>query len=266
FAVIELSAYHSIVEECGPPPETLKIILFTAEREGADEEDGHRIFHLENYEPSSGAAYAEFRHASRRVRLPGPGKHQAVNALAIYAALLELGINPESALTGLEKFHGVWRRFDPAGINRNGVRFFDDYAHNVEKIISCLKAGRELSAGKIIAFFQPHGYGPLGFMREELFQALEAELQEDDRFILLPVYYAGGTSSFKPQSSEVAADWKSRGKRHYQYLASRRDAPELIRSEARKGDIVLIMGARDNSLSDWAVELAGEHDNRKGNE
>ena len=266
FAVIELSAYRSIVAACGNLPEPLKIILFTAEREGPDEEDGHRIFHLNNYGSSSGAAYAEFRHAARRIRLPGPGKHQAVNALAIYAALLELGTEPDSALTGLEKFHGVWRRFDPAGTDRNGVRFFDDYAHNVEKIISCLKAGRELTEGKIIAFFQPHGYGPLGFMREELFQALEAELQEDDRFILLPVYYAGGTSSFQPQSSEVAADWQSRGKRHYQYLASRRDARELVRSEARKGDIVLVMGARDNSLSAWAAELAGEQDNRKGNE
>ena len=117
----------------------------------------------------------------------------------------------------------------------------------------------------MIAFFQPHGYAPLGFMREELFQALEADLQPDDRFILLPVYYAGGTSSFRPESSEVASDWQSRGKRHYLYMKNRKDALELVRSEARKGDIVLVMGARDNSLSSWAAELARDQDDPKEN-
>ena len=78
----------------------------------------------------------------------------------------------------------------------------------------------------------------------------------DLRYRLLPVYYAGGTSSFKPQSSEVAADWKQRGRKDYRYLADRSAAAELVRSEAGNGDVVLVMGARDNSLSAWAAELA----------
>ena len=245
-----------MVRQCGNLPEHLKVLLFTADSGTSEEEDGHRLYRLKTYESSHGAAWAEIRNASRKIRLPGPGRHQAVNALALYAELLELGFEETAVLDALEKFHGVWRRFDWAGTNRNGVRFYDDYAHNVEKIISCLKAGREVSEGRLIAIFQPHGFAPLGFMREELFQALEENLTDDDRFILLPVYYAGGTSSFQPQSAEVAADWKSRGKKHYEYAAARADAEEWVRTHARKGDVVLVMGARDNSLSFWAEELA----------
>ena len=256
FAVIELAAYRLILDQCGTLPANLKIILFTADREGPDTEDGHKVYHLADYRSGKDGASAEFRHAARRIALPGPGLHQAVNALALYAELLELGMEEEAVLAALENFHGVWRRFDPAGTSRNGVRFFDDYAHNAEKIISCLKAGQELTGGRVIAIFQPHGFAPLGFMREELFCQLEQQLRPDDIFCLLPVYYAGGTASFKPQSSEVAADWKSRGSGHYEYLSGRADALRLVRENARKGDVVLIMGARDNSLSSWAQELA----------
>lgn len=259
FAVIELEAYGEIVRQCALPGR-VKILLFTGEPEGPDSIDGHPLYHLESYRVADGTAYARIRGAGREIRLPGPGRHQALNALALYAELKELGLGTEEALAALEKFHGVWRRFDPAGINRKGVRFFDDYAHNVEKIISCMNAGRELAGRRLILFFQPHGFAPLGFMREELFRALENDLHDDDIFVLLPVYYAGGTSSFKPQSSEVAADWKQRGKKDYRYLDDRSAALELVRSEAENGDVVLIMGARDNSLSAWAAELAEKSD------
>ncbi len=259
FAVIELEAYREIIAQCALPGR-VKILLFTGEPDGPDTVDGHPLYHLENYGVTDGAAYARIRGTGRDIRLPGPGRHQALNALALYAELQELGIGTEEALAALEKFHGVWRRFDPAGTSRKGVRFFDDYAHNVEKIISCLNAGRELAGRRLILLFQPHGFAPLGFMREELFQALEQNLHDNDIFGLLPVYYAGGTSSFKPQSSEVAADWKQRGGKDYRYLADRAAAAELVRSEAGKGDVVLVMGARDNSLSAWAAELAKRSD------
>ena len=260
FAVVELDAWREILTHYGKLPNELKIVLFSLDREAPDQFDGHPVFRLRNYSSAHGEASAEIAGAPKKIRLPGPGLHQAANALALYAELLALGIEPGAALSALGKFHGVWRRFDPAGTNRNGVRFFDDYAHNVEKIASCLRAGREAGSGRVIAFFQPHGFAPLGFMREELLTALEKELRPDDIFGLLPVYYAGGTSSFKPTSEEVAADWKARGKRDYRLLPDRTAALDLVRTEARSGDVVLVMGARDNSLSAWAAELAKRSD------
>lgn len=260
FAVIERNACLEIIRHFGKLPDKLKILLFSLEEDAPATQDGHPVFRLAEYESGRGGAFARFCGAGRKIRLPGPGRHQAANALALYAELLELGITPGDALDALEKFHGVWRRFDPAGKNRRGVLFFDDYAHNVEKIVSCLKAGRELASRRLIAIFQPHGFHPLGFMRDELFRTLEKELSAEDIFAFLPVYYAGGTSSFKPTSDEVAEQYRHQGKRHYESLPDRAAALALVRREARNGDVVLVMGARDNSLSGWTVELAHESD------
>ena len=95
------------------------------------------------------------------------------------------------------------------------------------------------------------------FMRDELFKALRQELKSNDIFVLLPVYYAGGTSSFSPTSEEVFADYRDRGLANCVYCPDRQTAVAMIREQAGKDDVVLIMGARDNSLSDWAVEIAG---------
>ena len=105
--------------------------------------------------------------------------------------------------------------------------------------------------------FQPHGYGPFGFMRPELFPALEKVLKKDDVFAFLPVYYAGGTTSFRPKAEEVAAEYDARhpGGR-YRFFATRAEAAEFLRPLGAS-DAAVVMGARDNSLSDWAKELAG---------
>lgn len=255
-AVVEEEAYQAILSHSGPLPEALQKVIFSMKSEGPETQDGLKVFRLEKYESGHEGSFAVIRGAPRRLRLPGPGVHNAANALALYAELVTLGFEAPAVLDALESFHGVWRRFDPAGKNSKGVLFFDDYAHNVEKIVSCIRAGRELSSGRIIALFQPHGYGPLGFMREELFKALEETLGKEDVFALLPVYYAGGTSSFKPSSDEVIRQYRETGRHRYLAPANRDEALAYVRDHARAGDVVLVMGARDNSLSPWTRFLA----------
>ena len=95
-------------------------------------------------------------------------------------------------------------------------------------------------------------------MRQELFHALEQFLNPDDRFAMLPVYYAGGTASFTPTSEEVIQEYNSTsaGKSNcYSYLQNREDGRQWLYRNAAEGDVVLIMGARDNSLSSWAKEI-----------
>jgi UDP-N-acetylmuramate--alanine ligase len=191
-----------------------------------------------------------------KIKLPLPGKHNAANALAILAAGNLLGVKAENLLKPIADFQGVWRRTDYHGEMPSGAVVYDDYAHNPEKIASCINAIRETVSGRVIALFQPHGFGPLGFMREELFTAVQASLDAQDIFALMPVFYAGGTSSFKPTSTEVAADYKSRGGAQYQDFTDRKAATEFLQENAGPNDVVLIMGARDNSLSDWAAELS----------
>jgi UDP-N-acetylmuramate--alanine ligase len=168
-----------------------------------------------------------------------------------------LKLKGDASLKALERFDGIFRRTDFAGHTPQGAMVFDDYAHNPEKIISCLDTMREIGGGRVLAVFQPHGFGPLGFMRDALFTNLEETLSADDKFILLEPYYAGGTTSFKPTSAEVMSDWQSRAARKENYLtfANRETLSSWLLANARQGDIIVIMGARDNSLSDYALAL-----------
>ena len=136
-----------------------------------------------------------------------------------------------------------------------GAAVYDDYAHNPEKIVSCIRAAQEITSGRVFAVFQPHGFGPLGFMRDVLFKKLEKVLGREDEFILLSPFYAGGTSSFKPTSEEVSTDYKRKGNKKYSCCVSRLELTEYLWTNAQSNDIILIMGARDNSLSDYAKSL-----------
>jgi UDP-N-acetylmuramate--alanine ligase len=114
---------------------------------------------------------------------------------------------------------------------------------------------------QIFTIFQPHGFGPLGFFRDELFNTLEETLKEGDTFFMLPPFYAGGTSSFKPTSQEVIADWKSRSAapERYHFADDRDMVRQMLLEKTLPGDLIVIMGARDNSLSLYARSFCREH-------
>jgi UDP-N-acetylmuramate--alanine ligase len=202
---------------------------------------------------------AEFADGSRVV-MPQPGEHNALNALAIYALLRMIGFDGGDVTEALERFDGVWRRFNLAGITPSGAKVYDDYAHNPEKIAAALKTAIGIADNRVYAVFQPHGYAPLAFMREALFRCVDPLLRREDRFIMLEPYYAGGTSSFKPTSAEVVADYRSmaRNKRHYLHFADRETLTDFLLLQSKPGDAIIIMGARDNSLSDYAVSLTAK--------
>lgn len=187
--------------------------------------------------------------------LPAPGIHTAANALAMVGMFDMLQQPQEKILPQVGNFSGVWRRGDYAGTYKSGAKIYDDYAHNVEKIVAGFSALREIISGKLIIIFQPHGFGPLGFMRDELLKALELNLNDNDIFGMLPPYYAGGTSSFKPTAKEVIDDYRSSGTKHYHYFSHRAAVAKFLDKHATAQDCIIIMGARDNSLSSWATEL-----------
>jgi UDP-N-acetylmuramate--alanine ligase len=229
----------------------LQVRVFT---DGPAEYHNVSAWGLSDYSCSSTGATAVINDGER-IALPMPGRHNAMNALAIAAMMDMLGIDKERIVAALPMFKGVWRRNDYAGRMTAGARVYDDYAHNVEKIASCIAASVENTDGKIFAVFQPHGFGPLGFMREELLPALEKVLRPQDTFIFLPPYYAGGTSSFKPTTQEVVDDYKQRSQKRFLCFSNRIQAEQFLNAATTNDDVVLIMGARDNSLSDWAKQL-----------
>ncbi|MBR7121672.1 MAG: hypothetical protein IKC94_05475 [Lentisphaeria bacterium] len=192
-------------------------------------------------------------------KLPASGRHVALNVLAIRALCAMLGFEDRAVRAALEKFDGVWRRNDYLGMTPAGTMVFDDYAHNPEKIISCLSGMRETVSGRLLAVFQPHGYKPFGFMAGTLFEKLDVFLHEDDRFILLEPFYAGGTSSFSPHAADVCAKWREKSAlpERFMVMPDRETLKKFILENGGKNDIAVIMGARDNSLNLFAAELTG---------
>jgi UDP-N-acetylmuramate--alanine ligase len=186
------------------------------------------------------------------VRLAVPGRHNAANALAALAAARAAGVSLDSAAESLSGFAGLRRRFDLVG-SRGEVTVIDDFGHNPDKIAATL-ATCHAFPGRLLLFFQPHGYGPLRSMRKELVAAFAEGMAGEDVLILCdPVYY-GGTVERTVTSADIVADVRAAG-RLAEHIPDRAEAGRRLAALARPGDRILVMGARDDTLSQFAAEV-----------
>lgn len=185
-----------------------------------------------------------------RFTIPWPGRHTALNALAAIAACREAGVALGEMAAPLATFSGVERRFITLG-TIGDIEVIDDFAHNPDKLSAAITAGRSRldgGPGRILAIFQPHGFGPTRFLRADLVAALAAALEPSDIIWLPEIFYAGGTVARAISSADLAADLAALG-RDARFIAARDELPHLVAGAARPGDVVLVMGARDPSLS-----------------
>ena len=197
-----------------------------------------------------------FRANGIPVRLQVPGRHNVENALAALAAAETAGVPLAEAAGALAGFIGLRRRFELVG-EAGGIKVIDDFGHNPDKIAATLRTLHAFP-GRLLVFFQPHGYGPLRTMGAELTDTFARELGPDDVLLMPdPVYY-GGTTDKSVGSGAIAAAIVARG-RNAEHLE---DAPpERERSTARllalarPGDRIVIMGARDDTLTLFAEDL-----------
>ncbi|MBI3637110.1 MAG: hypothetical protein HY216_13020 [Candidatus Rokubacteria bacterium] len=177
--------------------------------------------------------------------LPQPGLHTLENAAAATMVALELGLEPVTIARALARFPGVTRRFEVVGLTPSGIRVVDDYAHNGEKLRAAITAA-QAGGTRVVAVFQPHGFGPARFLRAELAELLPRTLRSQDRFCYAEIFYAGGTVAKDISSAMLAGDLPAALR--CGYAADHRAAREWVAAEAWDGDTVLIMGARDPDL------------------
>ncbi|ANF55101.1 UDP-N-acetylmuramate--alanine ligase [Brevundimonas naejangsanensis] len=190
--------------------------------------------------------------AARSVTLTVPGAHNVANALAALGAVRALGVGLDQAVAALETFSGIRRRLEVVG-TQGGVTVIDDFAHNPDKIAATLKTLHAFD-GRLLILFQPHGFGPLKLMQQEFIEGFAGLMRHDDVLLMPePVYY-GGTTDRSVGSEDIAAGVRAAGRRA-QALATRADCGDRIVDMARPGDRVVVMGARDDSLSTFAAEL-----------
>jgi len=191
----------------------------------------------------------DFTVNSIRISLGVPGRHNAANALAALAAAEAAGVPLAEGAAALACFTGLKRRLDLVG-SRHGVTVIDDFGHNPDKIGATLDTLHAFP-GRLLVMFQPHGYGPLKLMGKELAETFRTKLGPGDRLFLPDPAYYGGTVDRSKGSDSLA---KAIGPRA-EYRAERAAIGSRLLAEARSGDRILIMGARDDTLSSFAAEL-----------
>ncbi|MBJ7319852.1 MAG: UDP-N-acetylmuramate--alanine ligase [Brevundimonas sp.] len=190
-----------------------------------------------------------------------PGAHNVANALAALGAVKALDVPTGQAVKALETFAGIRRRMEVVG-TVNDITVIDDFAHNPDKIAATLKTLHAFD-GRLLILFQPHGFGPLKLMRQEFIDGFAGLMRETDVLLMPePVYY-GGTTDRSVGSEDIAAGVRAAG-RQAQALPTRADCGDRIIEIAQPGDRIIVMGARDDTLSSFAVDLLGRLDQSAG--
>jgi UDP-N-acetylmuramate--alanine ligase len=188
----------------------------------------------------------------RSVTLNVPGAHNVANALAALGAVRALGVPTDQAVAALETFAGIRRRMEVVG-SANGITVLDDFAHNPDKIAATLKTLHAFP-GRLLILFQPHGFGPLKLMKDDFIDGFVGLMRKEDVLLMPePVYY-GGTTDRSVGSDDIASGVRAAG-RQAEALADRAACGDRIVELARPGDRIVVMGARDDTLSTFAAEL-----------
>jgi UDP-N-acetylmuramate--alanine ligase len=184
-----------------------------------------------------------------------PGRHNMENALAATAVASQLGVELNTSAEALMHYQGIYRRHQVLG-NKNGVWLIDDYAHNPVKCAAAIKACQPL-APKVIAWFQPHGYGPTKFLRNDFVKEIGTALRQQDEIWMSEIFYAGGTTEKSISARDLIEDLKANGK-NANFVENRNELLNEIRSHLTGDCVLLLMGARDPSLELFAASVWDE--------
>jgi UDP-N-acetylmuramate--alanine ligase len=189
------------------------------------------------------------------VNLNVPGRHNVSNALAALAAALAVGIPLEEAVKALEGFKGVRRRLEVVG-RAAGITVIDDFAHNPDKIAATLDTLHDFP-GRLLVMFQPHGFSPLTKMKGEFVAGFAQGLREDDVLVMPEPVYFGGTTTRDVTSEDIVQGVRAAGRSAFAFADRSACGVKLVEL-ARPGDRIVVMGARDDTLTQFARELLAE--------
>jgi UDP-N-acetylmuramate--alanine ligase len=192
-----------------------------------------------------------------RLEVPQPGEHNARNAWCAAELCWRLGYEPGRVAAALADFGGIHRRLERAGDAGDAVAVYDDYAHNPAKIAAAWEAVREAAGGgRVLGVWRPHGYGPLKAMMGLLEETFAGCMAAGDKLWVLPVFDAGGTADRSVSSEDLLARLVGRGVAAEGLPDVGEDSAARVAAAARKGDAVLVMGARDPHLPRFAADVA----------
>ena len=227
---------------CADDPETARIALGTsAITYGQSPKATLRIIDLKGSRSGIEFDVARDGILLGRVQLSVPGTHNALNACAVIALALELGVPFSACASGLSNFGGVRRRFEPRG-EAGGVVFVDDYAHLPTEIGAALSAARDGDWGRVVAVFQPHRYS-----RTQSLWAEYADAFLGADVLVLTGIYAAGEAPREGVSGRLIVDsvTAAHPEQSIRYVEDRDELAGVLAEELRDGDLCLTLGAGD---------------------
>lgn len=180
------------------------------------------------------------------------GKHNMENALAAAAIAAQTGVKLTTSAESLNKYEGIYRRAQVLG-NKNGVWVIDDFAHNPVKCAAAIRACQPI-APKVVAWFQPHGYGPTRFLRNDFVHEIAHALRPEDEIWMSEIFYAGGTAVKDISANDLINDLKALNKPAF-FIENRDEFLNTVRPHLTNNCVLLLMGARDPSLEQFAKDV-----------
>lgn len=180
------------------------------------------------------------------------GKHNMENAVAASCVANQLGVGLEQCAEALRSYEGIYRRHQVLG-NKKGTWVIDDYAHNPAKCAASI-AACQLISPRVIAWFQPHGYGPTRFLRHDFVKEIAGVLRPSDEIWMSEIFYAGGTAVKDISANDLVNDLSSLGCNAY-FVEDRNNFLDQVRSHLSVECVLLLMGARDPGLEQFGKEI-----------
>ncbi len=238
--------------------------LFIVNRSNAlAKEISQDVKHDFSVDPGSGAGYiaGDFDQQGLTIRfsinnvpfsIDTVGKHNMENALAAVAVANQLGVDLETCSAALKNYEGIYRRHQLLG-KKNGIYVIDDYAHNPVKCAASIDACQHI-AKKVVAWFQPHGYGPTRFLKNDFIHEIASVLRPEDEIWMSEIFYAGGTAVKDISANDLIKEIKALGKNAY-FVEDRNAFLETARPHLKDECVLLLMGARDPGLEAFSQSV-----------
>jgi UDP-N-acetylmuramate--alanine ligase len=159
------------------------------------------------------------------------------------------GVPLNLAADALKTYEGIYRRHQLLGY-KSGVWVIDDYAHNPAKCAASIEACQPI-APKVVAWFQPHGYGPTKFLRHDFVEEIARVLRPQDEIWMSEIFYAGGTAVKDISAADLINDLNIKGCKAY-FVEDRNQFLTAVRPHLTEHAVLLLMGARDPGLEQFA--------------
>ena len=210
---------------------------------GRHEESDFRIVRIQTLSGNGQRPYSRFtvEYRGRSLgdfHLRVPGVHNILNATAAIAVGIGLDIEVDRIREALDGFRGVDRRFELKG-TANGISVIDDYGHHPTEIRATLAAARQCGFERIHVVFQPHRYS----RTQDLLDEFGYAFSDADRILVLDIYPASEPPIPGITGERVAETICSLGGKDARYVRSFSDAARELAGTAKKGDMILTLGA-----------------------